>query len=383
MPAVAPKRICFVTGTRAEFGLMRSTLAAITAHRHLELQLVVTGMHLSRRHGYTTDEVRRGGWQIDATVPWPQSRDAAALARHTGATMGRLATAFERLRSDVVLVVGDRVEAFAAASAGLVAQRAVAHVHGGDRAAGQIDDALRHAITKLAHVHFPATPGSAERIGRLGEDAWRIHHVGAPGIDGIARLATPMASLRTAFPGLRSGQFALIALHPTDASGAAEYDRALAVLSAVRSAGARQVVVVYPNNDPGAGEIVRCWQARRGDISYLLPDVPRAHFVGLMRHCGVMVGNSSAGIIEAGALGTPVVNVGDRQAGRERGRNVVDVPFEPTAIAQAAGRAMSSPRGGTPDKTHPYGGGRAGVSIANVLHRLTIDDRLLRKLIAY
>jgi UDP-hydrolysing UDP-N-acetyl-D-glucosamine 2-epimerase len=382
--ATARKRICFVTGTRAEYGLMRSTLAVIAQHPSLELQLVATGMHLHRRYGRTIDEIRRDGWTVDATVPWPLDADTpAAVAARTGAAMAKLAATYERLQTDVVLVVGDRVEAFAAAAAGQVSQRVVAHVHGGDRAAGQIDDALRHAITKLAHVHFPATPASAARIVKLGEDPRRIHRVGAPGIDGIATAAAPMAVLRERFPGLREGQFALIVLHPTDATGETESSRASTVLRASRAAGIEQVVVIYPNSDPGSQPIIRCWEARQAEIDFLLPDAPRDVFLGLMRRCAVMVGNSSAGIIEAGALGTPVVNVGDRQAGRERGANVADVGFRASEITLAVRSALSIDRTGRPDKTHPYGGGRAGVRIAAALDRLMINNRLLRKLIAY
>src|SRR6478735_11398044 len=182
------RRICFVTGTRAEFGLMATTLRAIRDHPRLQLQIVVTGMHLSRAHGRSKASIEAERWKIDRTVPWPEDKhDPSATAKHTGAAMARLADVFGSLDSDLILIVGDRVEAFAAAAAGHIGARAVAHVHGGDRALGQVDDALRHAITKLAHVHFPATPASAERIAKLGEDAWRIHLVGAPGIDGIRR----------------------------------------------------------------------------------------------------------------------------------------------------------------------------------------------------
>src|SRR5690348_11913590 len=164
------RRVCFVTGTRAEFGLMRTTLHAIQSHPSLELQLLATGMHLDRAHGRSIDAIRKEGWRVGATVSWPRSSTPAANAVSTGSAMAGIAQALERLQSDVVLVVGDRVEAFAAAAAGHVSGRVVAHVHGGDRALGQVDDSLRHAITKLAHVHFPATTRSANRLIKLGED---------------------------------------------------------------------------------------------------------------------------------------------------------------------------------------------------------------------
>ena len=201
------RRICFVTGTRAEFGLVQSVLAAIESHPKLQLQLIVTGMHLSRRHGRSVDSIHQ---RIDAVVPW-SSGDVSPLriAQRTGHAIARLAEEFERLQSDIVLIVGDRVEAFAAASAGHISGKIVAHVHGGDRALGQVDDSLRHAITKLSHLHFAATNESAQRIAKLGEDRHRIFTVGAPGIDEIADAASPSPGI----PGEGGGE-GFVFLHP-------------------------------------------------------------------------------------------------------------------------------------------------------------------------
>jgi UDP-N-acetylglucosamine 2-epimerase (non-hydrolysing)/GDP/UDP-N,N'-diacetylbacillosamine 2-epimerase (hydrolysing) len=378
------RKICFVTGTRAEFGLMESTLHAIAGQRGVQLQLVVTGMHLDPAHGRSIDLIRKQGWTIDAVVPWKQARGSQwAYAKETGRAMAALAGTFERLKSDVVLVVGDRVEAVAAASAGHLSRKILAHVHGGDRAEGQVDDSLRHAITKLSHIHFPATPGSARRLVKLGEDRRRIHQVGSPGLDGIVHRAAKPAVMAEKFPQLSRGEFALIVLHPTDNRKEVEFDRAGIMLSAAATAGIAQTVVVYPNSDPGSRQIIRCWRQRREGMTYLLPDVSRDLFLGLMRDCRVMMGNSSAGIIEAGALGTAVVNVGHRQAGRERGANVIQAGYAKAEILKAIKKALRRPRTGRPDKSHPYGGGGASKKIATVLGELVIDDNLRRKLITY
>src|SRR5215207_2866655 len=170
---------------------MRSTREAIRAHPRLELQIIATGMHLDPGRGGGLASVRADGWKVDRVVPWDPAGSATpeGTARNTGLAVAGLVDALAALRSDVVLVVGDRVEAFAAATAAHLSGKVVAHVHGGDRAAGLVDDSLRHAVTKLAHVHFPATGESARRVRRLGEQPWRIHAVGAPGIDGIADAA--------------------------------------------------------------------------------------------------------------------------------------------------------------------------------------------------
>ena len=354
------RTVCFVTGTRAEFGLMRSTLVALRDHPALRLAIVATGMHLSAAHGRTVDAIRADGWTVDAEVPW-----SGDLAVATGRATAGISAAIDRVSADVVLVVGDRVEAFAAATAGHLSGRVVAHVHGGDRALGQIDDALRHAITKLAHVHFPATAASAERLIKLGEDPWRVRRVGSPGIDGIVRSAEAAGEP----PG-----YALVVLHPTDADEVAEQSRAAMLLDAVRRAGLRPVIV-FPNNDPGYRGIVRCWES----LANAHRDVRRPRFLGLMRDAAVLVGNSSSGIIEAASFGTPVVDVGPRQDGREHGDNVVRVPWSAAALR----RAIASQAGRRYPKRNVYGGRGTGQKIADVLATAKLDERLRRKLIAY
>lgn len=373
------RRICFVTGTRAEFGLMVTTLRAIQARGDLALQLVVTGMHLSPAHGRTIDDIRRDGWRIDRVVEWP----AGDLAAATGVAMAGLAGAFAVLDPEIVLVVGDRVEAFAAASAGAIGGRIVAHVHGGDRAQGQADDALRHAITKLAHLHLAATPGSAARIVRLGEDAWRVHTVGAPGIDGIVETASPSDAIGREF-GVEPGRFALLVLHPTRDDDAAEHATAACLLDATLGAGLPRVVIIHPNNDPGHAGISRCWEARSGDGRIVARrDVPRPQFLGLLRDAAFLVGNSSSGIIEAASFGTPVIDVGPRQLGRERSGNVVAVADDPAALLPAIASAW---RGGDVRKwegVNVYGGTGTGARIAGILASARLDETMRRKLIAY
>jgi GDP/UDP-N,N'-diacetylbacillosamine 2-epimerase (hydrolysing) len=366
------RRICFVTGTRAEFGLMRTALLAIQKSKDLELQIVVTGMHLDKRHGRSIARVGKEGWTIDAVVPWKGQSPAEA----TGNAIAGLARVFRKLRSDVVLVVGDRVEAFAAAAAGHIAGLFVAHVHGGDRALGQVDDSLRHAITKLAHIHFPATEESAARIIGMGEDRHRVHRVGSPGIDGIRQAAAKLAPDRR--------KFALLILHPADPDESLEYRRAKMVLRGVLQCGVDRVVIIYPNNDPGSGGIIRYWESVRKDPRLIVKrDLSRAAFLGLLRDAAFLAGNSSAGIIEAASFRTPVIDVGPRQLGRQRCKDVRSVPYGQSAVAAAARRIWNhgNPRRGT--SANPYAGGKTGAKIAQILFRTRLNRALLRKLIAY
>jgi UDP-N-acetylglucosamine 2-epimerase (non-hydrolysing)/GDP/UDP-N,N'-diacetylbacillosamine 2-epimerase (hydrolysing) len=323
---------------------------------------------------------------VDRVVPWGEalSRTPSGTARATGAAMAALARSFDELDADVVLVVGDRVEPFAAAAAGHLSGRVVAHVHGGDRAAGQADDSLRHAITKLAHVHFPATPQSEARLLKLGEDRWRIHRVGSPGIDGIRADAAARTAVHDAVGSLTPRRYALLVLHPVDADERAEFRRARLVANAVSAVPYRQVVVIHPNNDPGSGGIVRAWEGLSENGPFIVHrDLPRPTFLGLLRDAAVLVGNSSSGIIEAASFGTPVVDVGPRQRGREHGGNVVHVPYRAADITRALHAAWN---GGSPLRSrgrNPYGGSGTGRRIAQILAGLDVDDRLLRKLIAY
>jgi UDP-hydrolysing UDP-N-acetyl-D-glucosamine 2-epimerase len=365
---MSPRRICYVTGTRAEFGLMRTALVAIRAHPKLELQLVVTGMHLSPAHGQTVGQIYDAGFTIEARVPWRSSMNVDEHAIATAESMRGLAYVFRDLNPDIVLVCGDRVEAFAAASAAHIGGRIVAHVHGGDRALGQVDDALRHAITKLSHIHLPATKQSAERIHLLGEDRFCIHRVGTPGVDGIRALARqqPRATID-----------ALVVVHPDSPDESRQYRQTRMLLAATKAACDGPIVAVYPNNDPGWRGIARALDEASG--IEVVRDVPRAKFLRQMLDARVLVGNSSAGIIEAASLGTPVVNVGDRQLGRERSANVNDVGWNRAIIERAIiGARRTRFRG-----SNVYGGGNAGVRIANVLSDVKIDDKLRKKLIRY
>ncbi|HWE02646.1 MAG TPA: UDP-N-acetylglucosamine 2-epimerase [Tepidisphaeraceae bacterium] len=382
--AAPTRRVCFVTGTRAEFGLMRSTLTAIADHPSLTLQLIVTGMHLDRSRGRSLDAIVADGWRVDAVAPWAKgdgSQAASAIA--TGKAVANIAGAISRLKSDVVLVAGDRVEAFAAASAGHLSGKLVAHVHGGDRALGLIDDSLRHAITKLAHVHFPATQASASRIAGLGEDRWRIFRTGSPGLDELKNQAAPPAEVTAMFDGIERRRFALLLLHPQTSDPRRERRFAERLLDRVRAGKFEGVVIVYPNNDPGSDGIARAWDAIGRDPRIVLRrNLRRPIFLGLMRDAAVLVGNSSSGIIEAASFGTPVVDVGTRQFGRERNENVTHAAMNDRAIDRALRHIW---REGKPIRyvgENIYGGGGAGTKIAAILSRIRVQ-RFSNKLIAY
>jgi len=379
------RTVAVVTGSRAEFGLLRPVMHAIESSPRLRLKVIAGGAHLLSP-AHTIREVE-AEFAIVAKVPMQVAGRAARVA--DAIALGRgvqgFARAFERIKPDWVVVLGDRIEAFAAASAASVAGIAVAHIHGGDRAEGIADEAMRHAITKLSHLHLAATEQSAERIVRMGEPPEFVHVVGSPAIDGLRGINSMSDD-----DARELGDPRIVALlHPTGLDLTSETRIARAVASI---ASAHPTLWLAPNHDPGREtiEAVRTGASGRGAPAQweTLDHLPRPEFIALLKRLaevrGVLVGNSSAGLIEAAALGVRVVNIGPRQDGRERTGNVADIKLKSLdTLAAAAMRARSASRL-QPSQT--YGDGRAGERIVKLLARTSLDPRspaLLRKRNAY
>jgi UDP-hydrolysing UDP-N-acetyl-D-glucosamine 2-epimerase len=356
------RTIAVVTGTRAEFGLLTPIMRAIDAHPRLALKLIVTGTHLTAG---TWRDIRAAGFTIDARVPMQRKGKSgrAADADALGRGVRGLGRAFAELRPDVALVLGDRIEAFAAASAASVGGFRVAHVHGGDRAEGVADEAMRHAITKLAHLHFPATARSRERIIRMGERPGFVWNIGSPAADG----------LDTIEPSVDAPEIVLLQ-HPIGESDKREAAWMRQTLAAVADF---QALVIGPNHDPG-GDGIRA--VLDPDRHFVVDSLPRPAFLSLLAGARAIVGNSSAGLIEAAVLKVPCVNIGPRQAGREKPANVVDCDYGEQNVRKALKRAL---RLDLRRMRHPYGDGRAGERIANRLATIDLDAAPLRKRNAY
>ncbi len=365
-------RVAVVTGTRAEFGLLDTVMRAIEAHAELDLLVFAGGAHLLEP-AETWREVA-AKYDIAATIPMqrngePSSRlaDAAALGRGVSG----FASAFVEHKPDWVVVLGDRIEAFAAASAASIGGIRLAHIHGGDRAEGVADEAMRHAITKLAHLHLPATERSAQRIIRMGEDAAHVRVVGSPSIDGLDEIA-PMDDAE--YESLGAPEV-LFLMHPIGELAEAECAAANAALDAI---GGHRVLALHPNSDPGREGTMQAIE-RSGVRS--VDHLPRDRFIALCRRVRAIVGNSSAGLIEASALALPAVNVGPRQAGRERPNNVFDCDGSAPSIKDALHAALAMDRAPI---VSPFGDGRAGERIAKAIAATgASDSALLRKRCVY
>lgn len=347
--SVGQRHVMAVTGTRADFGLMQRTFTLLAADPYIAFSLLVTGMHLDATHGFTVSEVRASGWRVAAEVAVDTTtRTPVAMAQGVGVMTIGMAEVLARERPDLVVVLGDRGEMLAAAVAALHLGLPCVHVHGGERS-GTVDDPVRHAISKLAAWHLVATPESRDRLVRMGEPPERVHVVGAPGLDGLVELASlPLAQ---AWPDRRPDdrlmappdRFALVVFHPV-VPQAGEAAAQTAALSAALVEVGLPLLWLAPNADAGSKEVTdtltEC-ATEWPDGSQYVTHLPRPRFVSLMRQAAVMVGNSSAGIIEAASFGTPVVNVGDRQRLRERNANVMDVTTHRPEIVRGLRQALA------------------------------------------
>jgi GDP/UDP-N,N'-diacetylbacillosamine 2-epimerase (hydrolysing) len=377
----AVRKVIYLSGSRADFGLMRSTLLQAARSPALRVQVAVTGMHLSAAHGHTVDDIRATGLAVCGEVPVDvTTRTRASMAASIGECLQGMTRLLEAERPDFLVLLGDRGEMLAGAIAALHLGIASVHIHGGERS-GTVDEPVRHAISKLSTWHMVTTDASRERLTRMGELSGHVFVTGAPGLDGLVELASGLredALLALQMP--REKPFALALFHPVVQQSADAYSQTVAVLAALARVGL-PVLWLEPNADAGSLEVLRALDevllpvgSRR--VQHLSRDV----FASAMRHCSVMVGNSSAGIIEAATFGTPVVNVGDRQRLRERNARVWDVAADLKDITAALLAALSQERGPCENR---YGDGRAGERIVQHLASLPMDPSLLEKFNAY
>lgn len=375
------RSVCYITGTRADFGLMRSTLIAIQTHAELELSVIVTGMHLSPEHGDTVREIEAAGLDIKAHVPVPLTpATGATMARNIGTMVTAFTDTLEALRPDVVLLLGDRGEMLAGAIAGLHLNIPVAHIHGGELS-GTVDEPVRHAISKLSHLHFTATAASRDRLIRMGEGADTVHVTGAPGLDGLTQGDRPDRTAIARHHGLDSDRpFALMVYHPVLQEAEAAADDTRHILEALARSGV-QVLALMPNADAGSEGVRQALiQAQDRPDVVVKTHLARPDFVAVMACADLMIGNSSAGIIEAASFGTPVINVGRRQNMRERNGNVADVNASPPALDNVIAQALAQGRF-VPENL--YGDGQTAHRIADLLTTVPLGPALMMKVNGY
>lgn len=365
------RTIWYISGTRADYGLMRSSLEAIAKHDGLRLGVLVTGMHLDPIYGETVREIEEDGFDIVARVSVGEGpTTGSTMARGIGRMIMGFTNALERGRPDLVLLLGDRGEMLAGAIAAIHLDIPIVHIHGGERS-GTVDEPIRHAISKLSHYHFTATKDARERLCRMGERADTIFVVGAPGLVGLTSAITQNRRSLAEEAGFNPERpIALFVYHPVLQDAKSSGAIAASVLDELTKR-EYQIVAVKPNSDSGSEQIRFELEARQGLANILVAThLSRENFVNWMAIADLMVGNSSAGIIEAASFGTPVVNIGTRQNLRERNANVIDVKSDAGEICRALDLLTLHQRF---EPTNLYGDGASDQRIATLLATVPTD----------
>jgi UDP-hydrolysing UDP-N-acetyl-D-glucosamine 2-epimerase len=364
-----PERVIAVLTTgRQDWGILRSTCVALRATPGLRLRLLAGGMHLSRAHGKTVDLLREDGFEPDAKLAWVDDATTPA-ARQAATTLAALGAELAAHRPAALVLAGDRFETAAAALAATLARVPIVHLHGGEQTEGAFDDALRHAITKLSHLHLVSEPEHAARVVALGEDAATVHVVGAPGLDNAGRDDLPdRAALETDLGIALEPPAVIVTVHPETLG--TEPDALVGAVTAAMDAVQATYVVTLPNSDPDADRIrARLIAAVAGRPRRVAVEaLGERRFWGLLRIADAILGNSSSGIVEAPAVDLPAVNVGDRQRGRHRAGNVIDAAPDGPAVTAALLRALApATRAAIATARPPLADGRAGERIARII----------------
>ena len=377
------KHIVAVTTSRADYGIIRPILLASANSSELRMELLAMGTHLAECQGETLSEIEADGF-CARIVPHsaPTSDDPRGIAGALSGALDGTAEQLAEIRPDMLLVAGDRFETFAATAAAVPFALPCAHIHGGEITEGAIDDVFRHAITKMSHLHFPSTQIYGDRIAQMGEEPWRIHVCGAPSLDNINLVPSwTRKQLESSLSLSLSTPTLLVTLHP-ETLAYQDTDQQVAILLDALDEVGLQAVFTGANVDTRGSRIRSAIQSASGrtDRYRMIASLGQVGYFGLMKHASAMVGNSSSGLIEAPSFELPVVNIGDRQKGRIRGDNVLDVPWETQAIAKAIQTAVSPAFKTTIKQTkNPYGDGHTANRIVDVLERIPVDKRLLRK----
>jgi len=379
------RKILYVSGSRADYGLMRSVLFRIHNHPGMELHIAVTGMHLMPEFGSTINEIQQDGFtchRVDVT--YAQDTKESMVQFIGGFIQGFVQLARE-IHPDIILLLGDRGEMLGAAVVGAYLGIPVAHIHGGE-VTSTADESARHAITKLSHIHLPATEGSARRIIQMGEDPRNVFVVGAPGLDEI--LEMPLESVKEVADRYAlnpSVPLILVIQHPVPLEPIDPAVQMNETLKAVCSF-PHQIFAIYPNADAGGRAMIEVIKkyAADGNIR-AFQSIVHDDFLPILQLSSVIVGNSSSGIIEAPSFGVPAINIGTRQNGRERGENVIDAGYDSGEIVAAIRRALSDEEFKRKVKTaiNPYGNVNSSEKITDVLEKIVITPKLLQKRMMY
>lgn len=377
------RKIVVLTDTRAEYGILKNTLKAIKKSQKLELYIVVTGAHLSEKYGYTVKEIEEDGFEVYERIPVePENNENIRVSVEMGNLLLRFTRTLERIKPDILLLFGDRYEMLAAATAAVGMHIAIAHISGGESTEGAMDEQIRHAITKMTHIHFPGATEYADNIKKMGEESWRVFDVGDPGIENIKKTKQMSREELKESLGLEvDSKTLLITYHPvTLERHLLEYqiDNLIMVLKQYTG----NQIITYPNSDDGSELIIEKLQryAEGRKNVCLIQSLGITRYLSVMSYCGAVVGNSSSAIVEAPFLKVPVVNIGNRQAGRMMAESIISCGYSSEEIENAIIRALSDEfKEVVKQSKSLYGDGNTSEEIVKVLETIELGETLLKK----
>lgn len=383
------RKIAVVTGTRAEYGILKPLLEKIVESNDLELNLIVTGLHLLKKYGLTINEINKNGFEIDSIVEMyvDNEEDVAYYGKALAKGIADFTSLLSEIKLDILIVLGDRLEPLSATLAAATLRIPIAHIHGGDKTdSGHIDESIRHSITRFAHIHFTATKEHTNRLIKMGEDPWRIFEVGALSLDSIINQKFISKEDLAKKLGIKPDDGIIVCVfHPVHLEKELAGKQMHEILDAIRELGI-QTVIIYPNNDAGSQDIIEEIEKCRG-LSFIriFPNLSHPDYISLLKYVDVLIGNSSSGIIEAPSLKLPVVNIGSRNVGREHADNVIFVNVKKDEIIAAIKEASYDKEFEEKARRckNPYGDGKASERIVKVLREIKTDKKLFQKKIIY
>lgn len=376
------RKICVVTGTRAEYGLLQPLMCEIADSKKLELQVLVTGMHLSPEFGLTWKTIEEDGFQIDKKVEMLLSSDSpTGISKSMGLGMIGFAEAFDELKPDIVLVLGDRYEIFAAAAAATNGRFPIAHIHGGETSEGAVDEAFRHSVTKMSVIHFAATDEYRKRIIQLGEHPDRVFNVGAPGIDNITKLKLMCRSeLEQSISFQLGKKNLLVTYHPVTLESMSSESQFSELLKAIDEIKDCKIIFTKPNSDAGGRVIIRMideYINKHPGKSVAFTSMGQLRYLSALQYIDGVVGNSSSGLIEVPSFKKGTINIGDRQKGRMKGDSIIDCQPDYKSIKLALEQLFSSTFSNIlKNSVNPYGNGGATQKILKVLESANLQGVL-------
>lgn len=375
------RKICIVTGTRAEYGLLYYLMKEITMDQDLDLQIIVTGAHLSPEFGLTYQQIGQDGFKIDGKVEMLLSSDTpVGIIKSLGLGVIGFAEELNRLQPNILVLLGDRFEILAAAQAAMITQIPIAHIHGGETTEGCFDESIRHSITKMAQYHFVAAEPYRKRVIQLGEAPDRVFNFGAPGLDHLEYIKwLDRSSLEKELSIKLNSPFFLITYHPATLSKQDPLQAMHELLNALNEFPTATIVFTYPNADTNGRALINAmnkWVLKNSNRAKIVISLGQQRYLSLMREADVIIGNSSSGFTEAPALKKAVVNVGDRQKGRLKASSIIDALEEKQSIVTAIRKALSEEFCKVLKQTKSlYGSGNVSIKIKNSLKTIPLQTQ--------